>query len=124
MKILIVDDSAIARRFLTRSLPTDIDLQITERTNGQEGVQAFKEIKPDLTFMDLTMPVMGGIEALRQIKDIDDKAVVYVLTADVQNATYDTVMSLGACKFLRKPPTKEIICAAVYELNDFLRKGL
>jgi two-component system chemotaxis response regulator CheY len=121
MKILVVDDSAIARKFLIRSLPDDIEFEIRECVNGLECVETYPEYKPDLVFLDLTMPVMDGVEALEKLKQIDNKAIVYVLTADIQKKTHETVMSLGAYKFLKKPPTKETITNAVYELADFIK---
>lgn len=125
MKILVVDDSAIARKFLMKSLPKDIEFEIRECVNGLECVEVYPEYKPDLVFLDLTMPVMDGIEALETLKKIDNNAIVYVLTADIQAKTHEKVMSLGAYKFLKKPPTKESISNAVYELADFMnsKKG-
>jgi len=122
MKILVVDDSAIARKFLIRSLPQDIDYELRECKNGLEGLEAYPVFKPDLTFLDLTMPVMDGVETLEKIKELDPDAIVYVLTADIQKSTHEKIMSLGAYKFLKKPPTKELISNAVYELAAFLNK--
>lgn len=122
MKILIVDDSAIARKFLKKSLPDDVEFEIKECVNGQECVDIYMEYAPDLVFLDLTMPVMDGVEALEQIKQMNPDAIVYVLTADIQKTTHDKIMSLGAYKFLKKPPTKETISNAVYELADFLNR--
>lgn len=120
MKILIVDDSAIARKFLIKSLPQGIDIELKECTNGQECVDIYPVFKPNLVFLDLTMPVMDGVEALERIKKMNPAAIVYVLTADIQKSTYEKIMALGAYKFLKKPPTKEIIGSAVMELADFL----
>lgn len=108
MKILIADDSAIARKFLIKSLPQDIDLEVRECVNGKECVDIYPEFKPDLLFLDLTMPVMDGIEALEIIRKADPDAIVYVLTADIQKTTHKKVIELGAYKFiknhLRKKP--------------------
>jgi len=123
MKILIVDDSTIARKFLTKSLPKDVEFEIKECVNGLECIEVYPTYKPDLIFLDLTMPVMDGIETLEKLRELDNKAVVYVLTADIQKKTHEKVMSLGAYKFLKKPPTKETISNAIYELNDFLASG-
>jgi len=122
MKILIVDDSAIARKFLIKSLPQDIEYELKECVNGQECVDIYLEYNPDLVFLDLTMPVMDGVEALERIKQMNPDAIVYVLTADIQKSTHEKIMSLGAYKFLKKPPSKEVIGNAVKELSYFINK--
>lgn len=121
MKILVVDDSAIARKFLIKSLPVGIKADIMECTNGLECIQVYGKFKPDLVFLDLTMPVMDGVEALTNLKKMDAAARVYVLTADIQKSTHDKIMALGAYKFLKKPPTKEIIGDAIRELEEQLK---
>ncbi len=70
-KLLIVDDSPIARKIMKKILPKEDGFEIFEATNGLEGLNKFKEIRPDITFMDLTMPVMDGVEALEEIKKIN-----------------------------------------------------
>jgi len=115
MKILVVDDSAIARKFLIKSLPQNIKAEIRECANGQEGVDAYPEFQPDLVFLDLTMPVMNGAEALERITELDKDASVFVLSADIQKTTMEKVNLLGAAKFIKKPPTKEAIGEAVLE---------
>jgi len=122
MKILVVDDSGMARKFLINSLPKDIDIEIKQCVNGLDGVNTYKVFQPDLVFLDLTMPVMDGVEALEKIKQINPNAIVYVLTADIQKSTQEKIMALGAYKFLKKPPTKEIIGNAVRELVAFMNK--
>ncbi|MCP4369288.1 MAG: response regulator, partial [Deltaproteobacteria bacterium] len=57
-KLLIVDDSPIARKMTKKIIPNKEDFEVFEATNGLEGLNKFKEISPDITFMDLTMPVM------------------------------------------------------------------
>jgi len=120
MKILIADDSTIARKFLIKSLPKDINIEYKEAKNGQECLDIYQDYQPDLVFLDLTMPVMDGVEALEKLIQIDKKAVIYVLTADIQKNTYDKIMSIGAAKFIKKPPNKETIGNAVKELHTFI----
>ncbi|PLX71749.1 MAG: response regulator [Denitrovibrio sp.] len=121
MKILIVDDSKSARFFLIKSLPKDIEIEYKECENGLECVNIYQEFAPDLVFLDLTMPVMGGEEALAKIMQMNKNAVVYILTADIQRTTYERIMALGARKFIKKPPNKEIIGFVVKELADTLK---
>lgn len=121
-KLLIVDDSPIARKITKRILPKEEDFEIFEATNGLEGLNKFKEISPDITFMDLTMPVMDGLEALEEIIKIDKNAIVIVSTADVQPKSISKVMSLGAFDVIRKPPkqekVKEVILKAFEKINS------
>lgn len=108
-KILIVDDSPVARLMVKSSLPQDKGYEIFFAQNGQEGLDKFKEYNPDVTFLDLTMPVMNGLECLEKIMKIDNNAIVIVLTADVQPQSMEKVMSLGAFRMLKKPADKDSI---------------
>lgn len=121
-KLLIVDDSPIARKIMKKILPKEDDFEISEATNGLEGLSKFKEINPDITFMDLTMPVMGGREALEEIIKIDKNALVIVSTADVQPRSIAKVLELGAFGVIRKPPNrenvKELLLKAYEKINS------
>ncbi len=121
-KLLIVDDSPIARRILKKVLPKEEDFEISEASDGLEGLEKFKEIRPDITFMDLTMPVMDGIQSLEEIMKIDENAVVIVSTADVQPKSIFKVLKLGALDVIRKPPkqekVKEVMLGAYKIINS------
>ncbi len=125
-KLLIVDDSPIARKILKSILTKEDDFEICEACDGLEGLNKFKEIRPDITFMDLTMPVMNGVEALDEIMKIDKNSIVIVSTADVQPTSISKVMKLGAFGVIRKPPKKEKVKEAlsnaykklITEVND------
>ena len=119
-KILIVDDSPVARAIIKKCLPKDRDFELTEANNGQEGIQKFKEVRPDLTFLDLTMPVMDGFDALRVIKEEDNQAVVMVLSSDIQNKTVEKVFTLGADMVIPKPPSAESIQEALTKAAKLL----
>ena len=80
----------------------------------------YKKLRPNLTFLDLTMPVMDGYEALEEIKKYDINALVIVLTADIQKKSREKVSNLGAFKILPKPPNKEIMEQALSEAEDML----
>ena len=108
-KILIVDDSPISRRMLKSCLPKDREFEIVEAGDGMIGVEMFKLHEPDLTFMDLTMPVMDGVQALDEILKYKGDAKVVVCTADVQIKSINRVLEIGAYHIVKKPPTKENI---------------
>lgn len=108
-RILIVDDSPISRRMLKSCLPKEREYEILEAGDGAAGVAMYKEHQPDLTFMDLTMPVMDGVQALGEIIKFNDTAKVVVCTADVQIKSLNRVLEIGAYHVVKKPPTKENI---------------
>lgn len=117
-KILIVDDSVVAQSIMKKCLPSDRDFQISVASNGREGVDIYSKEKPDLVFLDLTMPVMGGVEALEEIKKNDPEAIVVVATADVQKKVIEKVISMGALMVLKKPPSKESVLEALTMAED------
>lgn len=120
-KILIVDDSPISRRMLKSCIPKDAGYEFYEAGDGLEGLNKYKEIAPDLTFMDLTMPVMDGATSLREILKYDERALVIVSTADVQIKSICNVLEIGAFLVLKKPPTKEGILEALTKAAEHRR---
>ena len=121
-KILIVDDSPVSRMIVRKCLPKDRDFEVFEAGDGREGLERFKEKGPDVTFLDLTMPVMDGFQALEEIRKADPAAVVIVLTADIQQKTVDRVMAAGAVTVVPKPPSAELIAAALAQADSLSRK--
>ncbi|MDI6742241.1 MAG: response regulator [Smithella sp.] len=119
-KILIVDDSPISIKIMKSCIPKDQGYEFYDAADGQNGVEKFKEVKPDLTFMDLTMPVMDGFQALAEILKFDSKAMVIVCTADVQIKAIAKAHDLGAFSVVKKPPAKESIAAAIREVEQAL----
>ncbi len=122
-KILIVDDSPIARKMLKSCLPKDEGYEFYEAGDGKEGLEKYREMKPDVTFMDLTMPVMTGYEAIEKILQYDKNAVIVVVTADVQMKAIKRVMESGACMVLRKPLKREDIQSALLKVRDTIQKA-
>ncbi|MFA5323598.1 MAG: response regulator [Smithella sp.] len=116
-KILIVDDSPISIKIIKSCIPKDPGYELFDAADGQIGLEKYKEIKPDLTFMDLTMPVMNGFQALEEIIKFDQKAMVIILTADVQIKAVAKAHELGAFSVLKKPPAKESIATAIKEAD-------
>ncbi|MBN2646009.1 MAG: response regulator [Desulfuromonadaceae bacterium] len=118
--ILIVDDSPVARMIMKKCLPESLGITIIEAKNGQEGVEKYQQHQPDLTFMDLTMPVMDGFTALSLIKAINPQAVVVVATADIQEKVLQRVEDLGALLTLKKPPSKQALADALKRAKEAL----
>ena len=101
--ILIVDDSRTSRKILKGILESEGYDVIGEATNGQEGYDRYAELRPDIVTLDVTMPVLDGIEALKKIKgDYPDSKVVMVTAAGQKTKMVEAVQS-GASEFLTKP---------------------
>lgn len=120
-KILIVDDSPISRKMLKSCFPKEQSFEFHEAGDGLAGFERYKEIRPDITFMDLTMPVMDGATSIDEIRKFDPQALVIVSTADVQIKSLTRVMELGAFMVLRKPPSKESVLDALTQSEARLR---
>lgn len=119
-KIMIIDDSIVARMCLKSCIPKDVGHEIKEGNDGGVAIELYKSFKPDVTFMDLTMPGVDGITALEEIRRLDPSAKVIILTADIQRRTLERVTELGACAIVKKPPAKEDV---IVELGKALGDG-
>lgn len=108
-KILIVDDSRTSRKILRGLLEESGHEVVAEAENGQEGVDKYKEFNPDITTLDITMPVMDGLEALSKIKEFDKNAKVIMVTAAGQQNKMVEAIKNGASEFVTKPFEKENI---------------
>lgn len=116
--ILIIDDSKTSRKVLKNLLQTDGHEIVAEAINGEDGVSKFIEFKPDIVTMDITMPVMDGIEALKKIRAIDPYAKVVMVTAAGQaNKMYEAV-KYGASEFLAKPFEPEQITEIINRILE------
>ncbi len=102
-KILIVDDSRTSRKILRGMLEEAGHTIVGEAVNGEEGVAQYKSLKPDLVTLDVTMPVMDGIECLKQIKAESSDAKVVMVTAAGQKSKMMEAISNGADEFVSKP---------------------
>jgi len=82
MKRLLVVDDALFMRKLIYGVAAEAGWQVAgEATNGEQAVALYQQLKPDLVTMDLVMPVMGGLEALRKIRELNSQAQIVVVTA-------------------------------------------
>lgn len=115
--ILIVDDSRTSRKFLRVLLEANGHVVVGEAENGQEGVQKFQATKPDVVTMDITMPILDGMEALRMIKALNPNAKVVMVTAAGQKNKMIECIKLGADEFLTKPFDKAEIAAVVAKIT-------
>jgi len=107
MKVLIVDDALFIRRTLKMMLEQNGYEVVGEAENGMEAILKYKELKPDVVTMDVTMPQMDGITALKAIKKMNPSAKVVMITAMGLESTVKEAVLSGANGFIVKPFVQE-----------------
>ena len=111
--VLIVDDAAFMRTMI-RSILTEAGYEVVgEAATGSAAVSRFRELKPDLTLMDITMPGMDGLTALGEIRHHDPEACVVMCTALGQQSMVAESIQAGACAFIVKPFQPELVLEAI-----------
>jgi two-component system chemotaxis response regulator CheY len=115
-RILITDDALFMRVTLKNILSQNGFEVVGEAQNGVESVELYKKLKPDLVTMDITMPELDGIGALKQIKDHDPSAVVVMCTAMGQKNMVVEAIQAGAKDFIVKPFQPDRVLEAVNKL--------
>lgn len=108
-RVLIVDDAAFMRATIKNMLQRNGFEVIGEAENGAIGVKKYQELKPDIVTMDITMPVMMGLEAVKIITGLDPSAKVIMISAMGQEALVREAIVNGAKTFIVKPFTEEHI---------------
>jgi two-component system chemotaxis response regulator CheY len=112
-KVLIVDD-AIFMRNMIKEIFVSGDFEVVgEAANGLEAVEKFKELRPDITTMDIVMPFKSGIEATREIIKVDPRAVVVMCSALGQESLVMEAIEAGASDFIVKPFKSEDVLSVV-----------
>ncbi len=117
-KILMVDDSRTSRKLLRNILEEGGHEVIGEAKDGQEGVQQFQALKPEVVTMDITMPVLDGVEALKMIKALDGDTKVIMVTAAGQKPKIMECIKAGADEFITKPFDNKEILAAIEKVTQ------
>jgi two-component system chemotaxis response regulator CheY len=109
-KVMVVDDSLFTRTHLTKLLAKH-GYETVMADNGKEAVQTYRQSKPDVVLMDITMPKKDGLDALLEIRQFDPGAKVIMLTALAQELLATRAIHIGAKDFLVKPvpPAKLIL---------------
>ena len=111
--ILICDDAAFMRMMIKDILTKNGYTVAGEAENGMKAVEKYTELKPDLVLMDITMPEMDGIQALKKIKELDPAASVIMCSAMGQQAMVIESIQSGAKDFIVKPFDKDRVLEAV-----------
>ncbi|MVO99148.1 MULTISPECIES: response regulator [Paenibacillus] len=112
-RILIVDDAAFMRMMIRDILSKNGYEVVGEGNDGVQAVEKFKELRPDLVTMDITMPEMDGINALKEIKKIDPNAKVIMCSAMGQQAMVIDAIQAGAKDFIVKPFQADRVIEAI-----------
>jgi two-component system chemotaxis response regulator CheY len=121
VRAMIVDDTAFMRMMM-RGLLEEMGIQVVaEARNGKEAVELFPKLIPDLITMDITMPELDGVEALKQIISIDASARVIMCSAMGQRGFVLDALRCGAKDFIVKPFEKERVREAIWKT---LRPGV
>ena len=111
--ILIVDDAAFMRMMVKDILVKNGYTVVGEAENGTKAIEKYKELDPDLVIMDITMPEMDGIQAVRQIKSVNSEARIIMCSAMGQQAMVIESIQAGARDFIVKPFQAERVVEAV-----------
>ncbi|OPX82339.1 MAG: Chemotaxis protein CheY [Pelotomaculum sp. PtaB.Bin013] len=112
-RILIVDDAAFMRMMIKNIVSKNGYEVVGEAENGQIAVELYKQHKPDLVTMDITMPEMNGIEGVKAIRSIDPNANVIMCSARGQQAMVMEAIQAGAKDFIVKPFQQDRILQAI-----------
>ncbi len=111
--ILIVDDAAFMRMMIKDVLTKNGFEVVGEAENGLKGIEKYKELNPELVIMDITMPEVDGIQAVKEIKKIDPNAKIIMCSAMGQQAMVIEAIQAGAKDFIVKPFQAERVTEAV-----------
>ena len=112
-RILVVDDAAFMRMMIKDILSKNGFEIVGEAENGQKALEKWTEFRPDLTTMDITMPEMDGISAVKEIKKVDPNAKVIMCSAMGQQAMVIEAIQSGARDFIVKPFQPDRVIEAV-----------
>jgi two-component system chemotaxis response regulator CheY len=117
MNVLIVDDAAFIRGSLKLILENNGYTVVGEAENGSAAIIKYHELKPDLVTMDVTMPEMDGITALKAIKKMDPKARIVMISAMGQEGIVKNAVLSGAIGFIVKPFNEEQVVRGLSKLK-------
>ncbi|MFB6203617.1 MAG: response regulator [Candidatus Nanohaloarchaea archaeon] len=118
MKALVTEDSSFMRKILVNILEDLGFDEIKEAENGEQAVEKYRDSRPDIVLLDIVMEEMGGIEALKQIKEMESDATVIMISAVGQQEMVDEAMDLGAEEFVEKPFENDDVKATIKDVLD------
>jgi two-component system invasion response regulator UvrY len=114
MKVLLVDDHSVVRMGFKMLIEAEQDMKvIAEAESGEQGIKVYKESHPDITIMDITMPGIGGLEAIERILAHDKNAKILVLSAHEDSVHPKRALNAGALGYLTKRSAAEELIKAI-----------
>ncbi len=116
-RVLIVDDTAFMRMMLKTIITGKGYSVVGEAEDGLDAIEKYKELKPDIVTMDITMPRMDGIESMKGILEIDPNAKIIVCSAMGQKALVIEALRLGAKDFIVKPFDADRVVEAINRIS-------
>lgn len=122
MRILLVDDSKYMRHYI-KAIVSEVGYEVVgEASDGQMGIELYQALLPDVVFMDITMPVLSGIDALKEIRKNDPKAIVIMCSALGQQWLIKDAILEGACDFITKPFKADKVHYILKRLETHIKK--
>jgi two-component system invasion response regulator UvrY len=119
IKVLLVDDHSVVRMGFKMLIEAESDMEvISEAESGEDGIKIFKELKPDLVVMDITMPGIGGLESIERILAYDKNAKILVLSAHEDSVHPKRVLNAGALGYLTKRSAAEELIKAIRSVHS------
>ncbi|MDA1127664.1 MAG: response regulator [Chloroflexi bacterium] len=111
-KVMVVDDDAIMR-IRCKQMLAENGFDVAEAANGIEAISVYQDFQPDMVLMDIIMPDLGGLDALKEIKVINPNAQVAMLMVEGQQALVMEALKTGAVDFLIKPFDQEEVLGTI-----------
>ncbi|SMP39715.1 response regulator [Anoxynatronum buryatiense] len=119
IRLLIVDDHSLVRQGLSQILSLEPDIEVVgEARDGEECLQKVKELHPDVTLLDINMPNMNGIKALRKLKDMDQNTKVIILTFHEEIEYLFETFNLGANGYIVKDAESDVLIHGIREVYN------
>lgn len=118
IRVLLVDDHQVVRRGLRTFLEVQDDIEVVgEASDGAEGIAAAEELHPDVVLMDVKMPGMDGIEALRKLRELANPARVLVVTSFTEQRTVVPALRAGAAGYVYKDIDPDALAGAIRSVH-------
>jgi two-component system chemotaxis response regulator CheY len=124
LSVLVVDDAIESRQLLQQMLHHLARVNVREAANGAEALGAFRKEAPDLVFLDLDMPGMDGLAVLREIRALDDKAFVVIVSGFSSSTNVSEALALGAAGFVVKPFSASRVLATLKRCEKRLNRSV
>ncbi|MFE2044809.1 response regulator [Streptomyces sp. NPDC059477] len=118
IRVLLVDDHQVVRRGLRTFLEVQDDIEVVgEAADGAEGVARAEELRPDVILMDVKMPGMDGVEALRKLRELSHPARVLIVTSFTEQRTVVPALRAGAAGYVYKDVDPEALAGAIRSVH-------